>query len=215
MEEQKKYPSLKEVKAKVEKHGILTGCSLSYYSGGMMFNSNSSDSISVDMKNGEVTITQRVKPAFQGETTTVYRAKTDVLGEVRKLVDRENMAAWDVLEYVREFVVYDQSSSAGMSLYFDDKEFGGNPYESKHINLQAVRQQGAGDVEDEYCKILHDAIKAAEVIEVTQGKNSGMGSMGMGMMVNAPAEGCWQCPECNYNKNKGKFCTECGRKKPE
>lgn len=216
MEEHKKYPSLSEVKAAVEKHDILTGCSLSYHSSGMMFNSTSSDYISVDLKDGEVKITHTVKLPFQEEKTTIYRATTDVLGEVRKLVDRENMAAWDKLKYFQEYVVLDQSSSSGMSLYFDDRSLGGKPYEIKHINLDAVRQQGAGNVEKEYSSILHDAINAAKVIEIKESENpNGTMFMGMGMMSEGPAPGCWKCPECNYNKNEGKFCTECGRKKPE
>ncbi len=33
--------------------------------------------------------------------------------------------------------------------------------------------------------------------------------------VSAAAEGTWTCPECGYAGNTGKFCEECGTKKPE
>lgn len=215
MEEKRKYPNIKELEK--EEHDILTSCSLSYSSSGMMYNSNTSDYTFIERKGDEQIITHTVKPAFQGETKKVYRAATDVLAEVKALVDKHNMGAWSQLEYVQEYVVYDYSSSAGMALYFDDRALGGTPYETKHINIQAVRQQGAGDIVDEYRKILEDAEAKAELIEEIAGENKSspmMGLMGMGM-VPQPQAGCWVCPECNYNKNSGKFCCECGRKKPE
>ena len=206
--------SINDLKDKKTEHGALAGCSLSLGESGMMMNSNSHYYVSVDVNDGVQIITVRNKKAFEGETVSVYKAKTDVLGQVRELAERENMAAWGELKYIREYVVYDYSASAGMTLYYDDTALGGYKKTPVNIDLMAVRQQGAGAVEDEYRKILDEGIAAAELMSAEQGGSP----FGMGKAApvpdEQPAEGCWKCPCCGYAGNKGRFCSESGSQRP-
>ena len=214
MTENNKPVSINDLKDKKTEHGALAGCSLSLGESGMMMNSNSHYYVSVDVNDGVQIITVRNKKAFEGETVSVYKAKTDVLGQVRELAERENMAAWGELKSIREYVVYDYSASAGMTLYYDDTALGGYKKTSVNIDLMAVRQQGAGAVEDEYRKILDEGIASAELMSAEQGGSP----FGMGKAApvpdEQPAEGCWKCPCCGFAGNKGRFCSECGSQRP-
>ena len=204
------YPTLEEVNAVRELHDRLICCSYSTHSGGMMFNSDSSLYISVEIKNGEQLITRTDKEAFKDSVTAVYKAKTDVLSEIKALTDRENMAAWHQLKYYQEFFATDVSYGEGCWLVFEDDSE--KLRTMRNIDFQAVRQQGAGAAADEFRRIL---VSAAEQGELVSGGAEDLTPDTDGFTVppadTKPREGT-PCPSCGAEGNTGRFCRECGHK---
>ena len=204
---------LGELRKQKEEHGELTGVVISSSSSGMMFNSNTEHSISIMLKNSRQEITVSEKKAFEAKHITVYKAKDDVLAKVRVLIDRENLAAWSTLKEKNKMQVYDYSSNAGITLYFNDSSMGGSSYVSKNIDTSAAHEHGGGEVINELSKMLYEAAEEAEVIipERIFGQDTNIAASGSAQM---PMPGEWKCPECNFEKNTGKFCINCGCKKP-
>ena len=87
----------------------------------LICNSNTLLDISVVLTDGVLKISYTNKPAFQPTSTTVYQPKQDVLATLQELIERENLAAWSALEYHNPFPCTDSSSSASISLHFDDR----------------------------------------------------------------------------------------------
>lgn len=201
-----KDPSLEEVKSKHVPHGKLVGCSYYASSSGMQYNSNTLLNISVVLTDGVQKISYVNKPAFQSTTATVYQPKQDILETLQALVERENLAAWSALEYHNPFQCTDYSSSASITLTFDDTSVGGVSRTSVSINVDAACQHSGGDVIQEFRDILETIMQDAEVLsqEVTEAPVYGLGMMGM--------MAAWKCPNCGCDTNTGKYCTECGTK---
>ena len=145
-----------------------------------------------------------------------------MLGE---LVEQENLSAWSVLKYHDPYSRTDCVSEATLTLYFDDREIGGEAASMVSINVSAAYQHGGGDVIDRFYSILEDTVKDAEVLKEVKG----VSAMDLGMMSmlyipdeppaqtapSVPPEGAWQCKTCGYTANTGRFCTECGARYEE
>lgn len=217
MTDKKESVTIEQLKDKENTHGELVGCSYSSSSSGMMFNSNTLYYVSVDKQQSGQIITVRSKESLRDEISSTYKAKSDVLAAVSELADRENMQAWGELEYKQDFIVYDYSASEGVTLYYDDTPSGGYKKTPVSINAKAVRQQGRADVIDGLAAILEKGIEEAELISQQPSPADGNG-----MLANAPVtddvqpdDDCWKCPFCGCVTNRGRFCCECGSKKPE
>ena len=222
---EKNYPTIEELKEKTVAHGNLVGCSYSASSSGMMYNSNALYYISVDADDEGQLITLRRKQSLQNETQSTYRSAADILALINALAERENMPAWGELEYRQEYVVFDYSQSEGLTLYYDDTPTGGYKKTPVNINAQAVRQQGRGDVIKEFVDILEKGIDNAEVIEEAAPTPPAPDMRGLMLFKDIdntpkaepkePAPGCWCCPCCGCVTNTGRFCCECGSKRPQ
>ena len=217
-----KGPTLEEVKSKRVAHGKLKTCSYYASSHGMAYNSNTLLNISVSLSNGVQRIAYVEKQAFQHTVRTEYQLKQDVLAAVQALAERENLAEWSVLEYHDPFQCTDYSSSASITLTFDDRSVGGNQNVITVINVDAACQHGGGDVIQEFRNILETAVLDAEVLSRREfgTSNEALGMMGMMMFQPQPAEvpdtkrpdGAWECKSCGCDSNTGRFCAECGAK---
>ena len=208
--ENERLPTLEEVRTVKEPHGELVSCTYSVSSGGMMFNSDSLTYISAVKKNGAAEVTVTKKEAFGSRKTTMYRAGAELFDKVTALAERENLAAWSRLKYVQPYQMTDVSYSAGISLYYDDSSIGGSPYTARQIDLQAVRQQGGGEVETEFFVLLSGTVIGAEVISEESVDDPFKSAPGFQPADVPPPEGSWKCPMCGYNANTGRFCCECG-----
>ena len=214
-----------------EEHGELISVSYSSSTNGMMFNSNTLNSLSLERMSDHAQLTVKNKASGGGTDVSVYKAELSLFDKLREIIERENVAAWSALRYVELFQMTDYSSSENLTLVFDDRSVGGNSRVWKSIDCKAVDQQGRRDVIIELRSIL-SAEGRGELISqssghvpnmgfmgVTGGGSVPMGMMGIGMMTammanSADASGTWLCPSCGENKNKGKFCMECGSPRP-
>ena len=187
--------SLDGLTANSEPHGKLIGCSYYASSNGMMYNSNTVLNISLTLQDGAQQITYTSKAAFHPTTKTVYKLKQDTLAALQELAEQENLVAWSALKYHNQFQCTDYSSSAKISLYFDDRRVGGSPYAHFSIDVDAACQHGGGDVVNRFRNLLEDAVKDAEVISTETTENSAGFMMGMGMMDGTPSataqDGAW------------------------
>ena len=216
---------IEELKKTPIPHGKLVGCSYDSYAVGMQFNSNSRSYISVSLVDDVQQITYEKKKPFCPVSMRICRPKQDVLGMLDELVEQENLSAWSALKYHDPFPRTDCFSEASLTLYFDDREIGGEAASMVSINVSAAYQHGGGDVIDRFYSILEDTVKDAEVLKEVKG----VSTMDLGMMSMlyipdeppaqtappVPPEGAWQCKTCGYTANTGRFCTECGARYEE
>ena len=216
---------IEELKKTPIPHGKLVSCSYDSYACGMQFNSNTWLNISVSLVDDVQQIRYEKKEPFCSESMIVCRPKQDVLAMLSELVEQENMSAWSVLKYHDPYSRTDCISEATLTLYFDDREIGGEAEAEVKINVSAAYQNGGGDVIDRFYSILEDTVKDAEVLKEVKG----VSAMNLGMMSMlyipdeppaqtappVPPEGAWQCKTCGYTANTGRFCTECGARYEE
>lgn len=211
---------IEELKKTPMPHGKLVSCSYNMYVLGMQYNSDTRLNISLSLVDDVQQITYEKKEAFRSASVLVCRPKQDVLAMLGELVEQENLSAWSALKYHDPYPRTDFSSETSLSLYFDDREIGGQANVKALVNVNAAFQYGGGDVINRFFSILEDAVKDAEVLKEVKG----VSAMNLGMMSMlyipdeppaqtappAPPEGAWQCKTCGYTANTGRFCTECG-----
>ena len=116
---------IEELKKTPIPHGKLVGCSYDSYACGMQFNSNTWLNISVSLVDDVQQIKYEKKEPFCSGSMIVCRPKQDVLAMLSELVEQENMSAWSVLKYHDPYSRTDCVSEATLTLYFDDREIGG------------------------------------------------------------------------------------------
>ena len=211
-----------------EEHGELISIAYISSSSGMMFNSDTLNSLTLERDGEHAKLTVREKQSGGGTETSVYKAELSIFDKLRAIIDRENVAAWSALKYVELFQVMDYSSSEGLTLIFDDSSIGGSRRAWRDIDCKAVEQQGRKDVISEIRAILavegrgelisksSQPVPSMGVMGFTMGGGVPVGLMGMGMAAAMMAQtaGSWICPVCGESTNKGKFCTECGSPRP-
>ena len=226
------YPTLKEVREKKEEHGPLTSVIMSSSSSGMMMGSYAKSSLELNRADGEGRLIHMDMRVYEPVITSVYAVDDSVFEKLQAVADRENLAAWSFLreDPEKKMVIYDYSSSAGITLVFDDTSVGGSPRETRSIDFEAVSQQGGTEVWEEISDLLHGCIDPEKLLKTEQEPNpyrNPIGSFGPAVppassgTVTAPhtysvrEDGTWTCPACGYSENKGRFCAECGSRQPE
>ena len=226
------YPTLKEVREKEEEHGPLISVTMSSSSSGMMMGSYAKSSLELTRGDGEGRLVHMDMKVYEPVVTSVYSAEDEVFEKMQAIADRENLAAWSFLreDPDKKMMVYDYSSSAGITLVFDDTSVGGSPVETRSIDYGAVSQQGGDEVWNEISDLLYGCIDPEKLLKTEQEPNpysNPFTSSGPAVppvssgTVTTPHEysvredGTWTCPECGYSENKGRFCAECGSRRPE
>jgi len=211
--------TIEQLKKRPVPHGKLVGCSYYAYTTAMQFNSDTMVNISVSLVNGVQHISYKKKEAFCSASALLCRPNQDVLAMLGELAGQENMAAWSELKYHEQFQRTDWSSGASLTLFFDDRETGGGAETKVMIDVNAAYQCGGGAVIKRFYSILEDAVKDAQVLKEVKGARPNFGMMSMLYIPDeppapaAPSEppaGAWQCKNCGFTANTGKFCTECG-----
>ena len=226
------YPTLTEVREKKEDHGPLISVTMSSSSSGTMMGSYAKSSLELSRGDGEGRLVHMDMRVYEPVITSTYSAGDEVFEKMQALADRENLAAWSFLreDPEKKMVVYDYSSSAGITLVFDDTSVGGSPRETRSINYEAVSQQGGTEVWKEISDLLYGCIDPEKLLKTEQEPNpyrNPIGSFGPAVpsvssgTVTVPftysvrEDGTWTCPACGYSENKGRFCAECGSRRPE
>ena len=226
------YPTLKEVREKKEDHGPLISVTMSSSSSGMMMGSYAKSSLELSRADGEGRLVHMDMRVYEPIITSVYSAEDEVFEKMQALADRENLAAWSFLreDPAKKIMVYDYSSSAGITLVFDDTSVGGSAHETRSIDYEAVYQQGGTEVWKEISDLLNSCIDPEKLLKTEQEPNPyrnpftsfgpavppvSSGTVTTPHTYSVREDGTWTCPACGYSENKGRFCAECGSRQPE
>lgn len=212
-----------------EKHGPLIRFSFNRTTHSMMAGGGSSCGDSIEWgRDGSITL--KCDSSGGGKSTHMeYRLKPDVAEKVRDFVTRAHLAAVAKMD-IQTPLVYDCFTSASITMGFDDSEIGGSRYES--VTLQCgPAGMTFKKVEDEIYQLISECKETGEctVNEERENGNGFLGMMNPGMMGmnplanlgnttvkpgKTPTGNGWKCMNCGYEGNEGKFCTECGCKRP-
>ncbi|MBO4689051.1 MAG: hypothetical protein J5636_11140 [Clostridiales bacterium] len=211
--------------------------SFSSSSSGMAMGSNQSHSEEILWKDDGTVILQVSEVKGTTRTETVYDVSPELAEQIRKAAEEADMASWSEWKHEVDprFICTDYSSSAGGSIFLDNRGRGGMPFEMKHFDRASVYDHGKGeDLEKIEALFMVCQIPEKQISTNTTNPGGGAaGFMGLGMMTvgtagsagntsatgseNASAtvspDGSWTC-SCG-TKNTGKFCCECGRRRPE
>ena len=226
------YPTLKEVREKKEEHGPLISVTMSSSSSGMMMGSYAKSSLELSRADGEGRLVHMDMKVYEPVITSVYSAEDEAFEKMQAIADRENLAAWSFLreDPDKKMIVYDYSSSAGITLVFDDTSVGGSPMETRKIDYGAVSQQGGDEVWKEISDLLYGCIDPGKLLKTEQEPNpyrnpftsSGPAVPPVSSDAGTPSfaytvreDGTWTCPACGYSENEGRFCAECGSTRPK
>ncbi|MBO4326998.1 MAG: hypothetical protein J5950_06980 [Clostridia bacterium] len=220
----KLFPAVTPDRTLEEEHGPLIGFALSYSSHGMMMGTSSYSSQNLDWnRDGSITLTY----TSNGRGTSlnqVYNVKPEIARKMRDYVAEKHLAALSKQE-IPTIMMADNFTSASFSMTFDDSGIGGSPYEMMSVNCGPAGMTFR-TIENELSAILEECRDTGECIASDSKKTDGMigflGGSG-GIVISSSPSGVggakapeiksviyWTCSNCGYNKNSGKFCTECG-----
>ncbi|MBQ1369472.1 MAG: hypothetical protein IIY45_15495 [Firmicutes bacterium] len=217
-----KIITLEEAKSIPGPKGKLLSIEMSSWSSGMMMNSGTKHSIKLDWSDGKIMLTKADSTGWEGDITRLYRALESDAAAICAVAARENLASWENLrEIPPAFQIMDYSSGASIALVYElnDPERSWQKTERFTINTTAARQLGGGEVIDELYAILNGCCREENLIseEKTPPKNNLPGFMGINQVPEKEtiqeAEDSWKCSFCG-TMNTGKFCCECGVRKP-
>lgn len=213
---------------------LLEVC-ISGHSSGMMYNSDSRFSISAAPDGDSCSVTFKEKKSFAAvETKEVYRGYPDMLRDIRGILIEADFQEADrrIPDDARAGpLVFDYSS--GYSLSFKWRPVPGNSrYEYFSINSDKIAIAKKNDDLKRIREVLNSAMKEESLIlrEEKDLNINRAGIIGMMTMTGAPAKtsqpqktlfpgmsaaGSWTCPDCGETGLAGRFCCQCGRKRPE
>ncbi|MBO4473962.1 MAG: hypothetical protein J5750_03520 [Clostridiales bacterium] len=211
--------------------------SFSSSSSGMAMGSNQSHSEEIRWKDDGTVILTVSDVRGTTRTETVFDVSPELSEQIRKAAEEADMAAWSEWKHEVDprFICTDYSSSAGGSIFLDNRGRGGMPFDMHNFDRAAVYDHGKGE-ELEKIEALLMVCQIPEKQISTNTTNPGgspAGFVGLGMMTvdmatqmqedatggaesataTVSPDGTWTC-SCG-TKNEGKFCCECGRRKPE
>jgi len=222
---EKMYPTLKDVKEMTVAHGRLTAVDRHSHSNGMMMFSGVSDKFTLKETDGEWVVLHEHKNDMDGTDEKLYRADAAALEKIAQIAEEENLYAWGEMRIDPEKddrpKVYDYSSSAGITLYTDDRVGG---YFS--FNCDTARFYGGGKVIDEINAIIGSFVTDENLIRqkhlpvtdprVIEMKNKWFPDLNEPKApdTSADTENGWGCGECGARGSEGKYCANCGAPKP-
>ena len=219
-----KYASIEEAKQHFQPpYGKLISVKYSGWSSGMMMNSYQNHALELTWKSEEEMILMDSSSAFGTQSSTCYQISGSVPEEIRRYVKQEKIRALEQLELPPPDPAYlptDFSGGSSLTMVFDDSTEGGHPRKYCTINGDTLSRAGGRDILTHIRKLLEQCQKTGTVIQnMTESESSPlMGFMGMGILRNQqeiPASSTgWRCPSCGHDPCKGKFCPECGSKRP-
>ena len=227
------YPKLKECREIREVHGPVCGAEYSYYSGGMMYGSNQTIKKIVEkLDTGRVRVTVRKQAGDQPEVSESRELDSDILEKIQEISERENLATWEYacidpsIPVDRFNMPTDLSRSDSIAVIYDDSTITGAPAVKRSIGEAACRM-GGKEVFDRICQLIGEAEEAGGIqvamplyklnqypgfqppTAQTGTAQAGTAQAGTAKTV---SPGQWLC-SCG-EANEGKFCSNCGMKKP-
>ncbi|MBR3553418.1 MAG: hypothetical protein IKN72_08530 [Clostridia bacterium] len=160
-------------------HGKLLGCRRvqNPYFGAKNMDTASQTITAAQSDKGAIITVEESGP-FRHTIATVYRPATDVLAAIEDLIDRENLTALSALEAGRGFMGLGSIASMGIvgpsgvlkpqvntiDLTFDAPASDGAPYTTVCIDVNALAQNGLGEIATALEGLLAKAIDSANVV---------------------------------------------------
>ena len=206
-------------------HGVLKRFSYNVSSHGMMAGSSSwgSDSICWN-DDGSITLTDS-SHGGGADAELVYSVRPEDAEALRSYVADAHLAALSKVE--PPIMGFDNITTVSFSMTFDDSALGGSTSETVHVNC-GMAGMFFRDIENELRRLIRDCRERGECLRSERKENAGgfVGFMGM-MQTKPPADltppaqtakprgVSWACPSCGHTENYGKFCVNCGAKRPE
>ena len=129
----------------------------------------------------------------------------------------------------KQMMVHDYSSHSGITLTFDDTSVGGHNRVTRSIDREAVSQQGGAKVFSALVALLKECkADSSRLLSEETVPNPYMNNQNPSMVNPGSPRGktdefgfviagddTWTCPTCGNTGNSGKFCPECGSGGPE
>lgn len=238
--EERVYPTLKESREIIEKHGPVAAVETSSFTSGMMYNSNvwyTQTVEKIDGKDGVVLVTIKRKRGNGPEVAASREIESDILAKAKEISDKENIPGWHYacidpsIPVDRSMMPTDFSASGSLNVYYDDSLITGCPRSKRTISESACKMGGA-EVDRLLTSMVNECVKASGVkddlpdseplfVPGTVAVNNGF-PMGMGVaLTQAPAGSSGEQANsfnddgtwnctCGAKNLTGKFCPECG-----
>ena len=200
-------------------HGPLRSISYNLCSHGMMAGTGSSRSTRLEWLNEKAVILSCTSSGSGTDFDSEYRVKPETAQKVRDLVSEKKLARLSKMD-IPTVTMFDNFTSATISMTFDDTSIGGSPYEICTINC-GPSGMTFKTLEDEISRLLDEC---RDTGECTRNEMTGSpiilgnfmnigGSMTGTPSAVPPASGTvksggWVC-SCG-TVNTGKFCENCG-----
>jgi hypothetical protein len=202
-----------------EPHGPLRSISYNLCSHGMMAGSGSTRNTRLEWLNDKAVILSCSSSGSGANFDSEYRVKPEVAQKLRDLVSEKKLARLSKMD-IPTVTMFDNFTSATISMTFDDSGIGGSPYEICTINC-GPSGMTFKTLEDEISSLLDECRDTGECTrnEMTGSQNILGNIMGVGVgMPGTPGavppapdtvkSGGWVC-SCG-TVNTGKFCENCG-----
>lgn len=237
-DEEKSAQFNKKLEAADEPHGPLREFCYSLSSHGMMAGSSSGNSRSVSWKEDGTVIYRTGSYGGGRNTEFEYKITPETAKKISDFVTDSHLAALSKMD-IPTVTMFDNFTSATISMVFDDRSVGGDAYNSFHLNCGPAHYTFKS-LEDTISELLKECEETGECIksEVRESENAFGGFfnvLGMGMdpakctpladfdgmkqaqenmtkaaiASTAASGGNWTC-KCG-SVNTGKFCPECGQ----
>ena len=185
-------------------HGPLRSISWNHYSSGMIMGSGVSEKTAMEWQpDGTVLLRVSRTRGTSHSEERIFRVDEDTAAETAALVEKENLAGWGNLrcDPSSEPIIYDYSSDTSVRLEFEETR-------PVTVGYKAAKQNGGADV----LSRLHDLLMRCEKEDflISSSEHYGTELPFTGMRAGIRMTGEWTCPSCGYDRNSGKFCSECG-----
>ena len=178
--------------------------SFSSSSSGMSLGSNKSVSEHVSWGLDGTAILERTEINGFIVENSAWNLSAEQAEEIRAMAERIDMASWGELVYEEDpkLFLYDCSSHAGGLIFIGYSEQSNPPYVRMRFDRRAVLAAGKG----EDLKMMKDLLE--RIADPDKRANYEQRNSAVDIFVSP----VWTC-KCG-TRNSGKFCTECGCKRP-
>ena len=199
--------------------------------GGMSINSHRENSTKAVWADGGAAVTKYIQQGSYDAVVTELKAGEKVIAELEQYIRDNNLTNLSRLTYDRSKDPFanmtDSWEGGGYSIVFDDSEEGGRSFVCFTLDPKAISQHGGGEITGKLSEFTQRLCSESVISSMRREapKTGGMGMMGpagTAVTVSTPdnktsaltaqytEQEKWECSQCGYAENTGKFCSSCG-----